>query len=149
MEEIEFQENGRVSKWWGYSSYYCDPPKGGSRIYLPYAGEPPHGDSYHKLIIDSKTIRGYVWSNYFVWSKCGRYFTCDWLEGMKGYYRGNTWVPTDVLRATIVADTQLLRYRIVLEPSYVELHESLTEGKEDKLWGILLDPNGAKWENFR
>jgi hypothetical protein len=56
MTEIEFEADGR-SKWWGYGDFYCDTPNTGPRILLPYQGEPAHGDSYHKLIIDSKTVR--------------------------------------------------------------------------------------------
>lgn len=88
MKEIEFEADGRNAKWWGHDDFYCDTSNIGPRVLLPYQGEPAHGDSFHRLIIDSKTIRGYVWSGYFLWSKTRRFFTCDWLEGMGGVMNG-------------------------------------------------------------
>src|SRR5690606_39671121 len=84
MQELQFETDGRKARWWGYGDFYCVSPAG-TRILLPYQSEPPHGDSYHRLLIGSKTIRGYVWSGYLRWSPCGRYFTCDWLEDLGGH----------------------------------------------------------------
>jgi hypothetical protein len=147
MTEIEFEADGR-SKWWGYGDFYCDTPNTGPRILLPYQGEPAHGDSYHKLIIDSKTVRGYVWSGYFLWSKCGRFFTCDWLEGMGGHRQGATWAFTQVLRATIIVEPRALRYRVLLDPTCDEVHKILLEDGEDALWEVLLSAKGDNWEAF-
>jgi hypothetical protein len=149
MTEIKFEADGRRSKWWGYGDYYCDASNGGPRILLPYHGEPPHGASYHELIIDSKTIRGYVWSGYFLWSKCRRFFTCDWLEGMGGYYQGKTWVLTQVLRATIIVEPRELRYRVLLAPTYDEVNKILLEKGEDALWEVLLNADEENWEAFQ
>jgi hypothetical protein len=148
MTEIEFEADGRRSKWWGYGDFYCDVSSVGPRILLPYQGEPAHGDSYHKLIIDSKTIRGYVWSGYFLWSKCGRFFTWDWLEGMGGHRQGATWVFTQVLRATIIVEPRELRYRVVLAPSRDEVHKILLEDGEDTLWEVLLSAKDDDWKAF-
>lgn len=164
MTEIEFEADGRRSKWWGYGNFYCDASNVGPRILLPYQGEPAHGDSYHKLIVDSKTIRGYVWSGYFLWSKCRRFFTCDWLEGMGGHYDSVTspklpswlslrppkkiWVFTQVLRATIIVEPRELRYRVLLDPGRDEVHKILPEHREDALWDVLLSGEDDNWEAF-
>lgn len=165
MKEIEFDADGRRSKWWGRDDFYCDSSNSGPRILLPYQGEPAHGDSYHKLIIDSKTIRGYVWSGYFLWSKCRRFFTCDWLEGMGGHYERvasptrwfwltlriprQTWVFTQVLRATIIVEPRELRYRVLLDPPRDDVQKILLEDGEDALWEVLLSVKDDNWEAFR
>ncbi|WP_421196973.1 hypothetical protein [Aeromonas enteropelogenes] len=138
MQEIEFDAEGRKSKWWGYGDYYCISPHG-TKIYLPYECEPPHGDSFHHLIINSKSIRGYVWCGYFLWSECGRYFTCDWFEGMRSYQK---------TRATIVVAPEELIYRIVLDPAYSEVHSTLREAPQRELWKILLSKEGLPWKKF-
>ena len=149
MMPIEFEADGRRSKWWWYGDFYCDASDVGPRILLPYHGEPAHGDSYHQLIIDSRTIRGYVWSGYFLWSTCRRFFTCDWLEGMAGHREGETWRFTQVLRATIVVEPRELRYRVVLDPARDELHKILLEDGDDALWEVLLNAGDDNWEAFR
>jgi len=94
MQELVFEPGGRRATWWGRGDYVCPIPGDSRQILLPYHGEPAHGDSYHRLIIDGRTIKGAVWSGYFLWSACGRYFTCDWLEGMGGQRDGAAWVFT-------------------------------------------------------
>ena len=148
MREIEFETGDRKSKPWGYGDYYCIAPNGGPTIVLPYAGEPRLGDSYHYLLIESRTIRGYLWSSTIRWSQCGRYFTCDWLEGMHGHYEGGVYHFDEEPRATVVIDTQLLKYRVLLYPTTDELHPFFAENKDDELWDILLDPNNRGWENL-
>jgi len=145
MQEIEFED--RSSKWWGYGDYYCVSPNG-TKILLPYKSEPPHGDSYHNLIINSKTLKGYIWCGYFLWSECGKYFTCDWLEGMGGHRDGATWVFTQISRATIVVAPEELLYRVVLNPTYSEMHSILREKNQKHLWKILLNEGNSSWEEF-
>jgi hypothetical protein len=45
------------------------------------------------------------------------FFTCDWLEGMGGHRQGETWIFTQVLRATVVVEPRALRYRVLLDPA--------------------------------
>jgi hypothetical protein len=148
MDKITFDTTGRSLVWWGYADYYFDTPNGGPRVLLSYAGEPPHGDSYHKLTIGAKTIRGFVWSSEIQWSQCRNYFTCDWLEGMGGYVGANGFVLTQVLRATIVVSPSLAQYRIVLKPSYAELKKLLQDSGDRAFWDVLLRENSAQWESF-
>lgn len=143
MQELQFETDGRKARWWGYGDFYCASPAG-TRILLPYQSEPPHGDSYHRLLIGSKTIRGYVWSGYLRWSPCGRYFTCDWLEDLGGHREGATWVLTQTLRATLVVAPEELRFRVVLEPEYGDLHRL----DEQQLWEVLLREEISLWEEF-
>lgn len=147
-DRIEFEADGRKSKWWGHGDYYCDAPGDGPRILLPFQGEPPHGDSYHQLIIDSKTIRGYVWSGYLLWSTSGQFFTCDWLEGMGGHYEGDTWCFTQVLRATIIVEPREMRYRVLPGPARAHLHDLADKDAEDALWDALLNADTGDWEAF-
>jgi len=148
MTEIEFEADGRRSRWWGHGDFYCDAAAGGPRILLPYHDEPAHGDSYHRLIIDARTIRGFVWSGYFLWSKCGRFFTCDWLEGMDGHRQGSSWIFTQVLRATVVVEPRAMRYRVLLDPARDEVHRIGLEDGEDALWNVLLNASDDHWEPF-
>jgi len=148
MEEIKFSD-GRTSEWWGYNDYFCFDPNFDKKILLPYKGETAFGDSYHNLIIDSKTISGYIWSGYLLWSKCGNYFTCDWCEGMKGEFVNNVWHSTQIQRATIVVSPKKLKYRIVVRPSHEELDALRREGKENDFWDYLIKPKWRIWKNFR
>lgn len=148
MTKIEFEEDGRLSTHWSYGDFYCDVPNSEIKILLPYSGEPPHGDSFHRIIINAKTTRGFAWSGYLLWSPCSNFFTCDWLEGMGRHYENGIWVFSQELRATIIVEPKQLRYRIVLSPSRNELYEILDKHGQDRLWQTLLNTEDTKWEDF-
>ena len=148
MKKIEFEVDGRISAHWAYGDFYFDVPNSEIKILLPYSGEPPHGDSFHRIIINARTTRGFAWSGYLLWSPCGNFFTCDWLEGMGRHYENGIWVFSQELRATIIVEPRQLRYRIVLSPSRNELHEILDEHGQDRLWQTLLNTEDIKWEDF-
>lgn len=148
MREIEFKDGSR-SDYWGYGDFYLYSKLSKTKILLPYKSEPPHGDSYHQLIINEKTIRGYIWCGYLLWSKCGNYFTCDWLEGMKGYFNENkVWHSTQVQRATILVSPEELKYKIVLKPNSGDLHKMLKRHCVDDVWETLLNKSEIPWEDF-
>jgi len=148
MRKIDFDLDGRRATSWGRDDHYCTSALINSPICLFYAGEPPHGDSYHELIIDSKTIRGFIWSGYLLWSPCGRYFTCDWLEGMGGYRDGAAWCFTQTLRGTIVVEPKHLRYRVLHYRTSIQDGDGSDDNAEEALWKVLLDPSRGSWENF-
>ena len=68
---------------------------------------------------------------------------------MGGHREGKTLVLTQTLRATLVVSLAPLQYRVILDPSYSDLHRVLHDEGEDKLWEVLLKPKGAEWESFR
>ena len=59
--------------------YVLVSPDGVHRIALAYAGEPPHGDSYHRAVIDGRAFPRYVWGCLFAFSSCSRYLVLSWM----------------------------------------------------------------------
>jgi len=76
---IEFSDDGK-STWAGMGDYILISPNHAHRIELQYAGEPPHGDSYHHGIIDSQPFSGYIWGCSFAFSSCSHYFVTSWMK---------------------------------------------------------------------
>ena len=52
---------------------------GRHRILLDYVGEPPFGDSYHRLTIDGARFPGFAWGGLFATTPDGRYFAAGWM----------------------------------------------------------------------
>lgn len=129
MTTLTFDTNSRKANYWAYGDYYCV-SKSGTEIFLPYAGEPPHGDSYHKLIINNKTVERCLWCGLFVWSPTGSYFACNY-DGIK-------------TRNIIVVDVDKLKYRIVETPKYEEIH-AILKHDENEFWDTLLETDVQSW----
>ena len=100
---IQFTKD-RLCHWAGMADYVLVSPDGAHIIELPYVGEPPHGDSYHKAIVDGRSYPGYVWGCMFAFSSCSRYLA---LSAM----------PAKFQRHTAVLD--LLTQRHFLLPTYI------------------------------
>jgi hypothetical protein len=79
-------------------------PDGRHEIELLYAGEPPHGDSYHTIKIDGDTFPGFAWGCIFSISDDSRYLAFSWMA-------------TYIDRKTIVVDLESYSYFVL--PKYV------------------------------
>lgn len=78
MTEIIFEANG-LAQWAGMGNYRLIAPDRSHRIEIFYAGEPPHGDSYHRVEIDGRVFPGYAWGCLFAFSPCSRYAAFSWM----------------------------------------------------------------------
>ena len=61
MQQIQFSDE-QTSHWAGMDDFLLISPDGEHRIALCYAGEPPHGDSYHNVAIDDRPFPGFAWT---------------------------------------------------------------------------------------
>jgi hypothetical protein len=68
-----------ASLWAGMADYVLVTPDGRQEVELSYAGEPPHGDSYHHLRTRERELPGYVWGCTFAASPCSRYLAASWM----------------------------------------------------------------------
>jgi hypothetical protein len=93
-----------ASRWAGMANYVLTSPNGHYEVVLPYAGEPPHGDSYHELLIDGVKLPGLVWGCNFAFSADSRFLAASWMA--ERYER-----------RTIVVDVQQRRYAVL--PDYL------------------------------
>ncbi len=59
--------------WAGMGNFILNSPDKSVRAELFYVGEPPHGDSYHSVIINSKQFLGWAWGCLFAFSQDSRY----------------------------------------------------------------------------
>ena len=79
MEELKLPSDG-TCEWAGMGSYNLISPDSSKIIDLIYAGEPPHGDSYHVLKVNGKKLPGFAWGCLFGFSKDSRYLVFSWME---------------------------------------------------------------------
>jgi hypothetical protein len=66
--------------WFGYDDFKIHSPDGKVVVLLSYAGEPPHGDSYHQILVNGTRVPGLAWAGTFAWSPCSRYFVVEWMK---------------------------------------------------------------------
>ncbi|WP_146001989.1 hypothetical protein [Cupriavidus pauculus] len=66
--------------WAGMGDYVLIPPDGSYEITLRYAGEPPHGDSYHVVDLAGRRLPGYAWGSIFAMSECSNFIAFSWME---------------------------------------------------------------------
>ena len=103
-EIIQFAEDGRA-RWAGMGDFVLVSPDEAHRVKLIYAGEPPHGDSYHRAIVDGVAFPGEVWGGLFAFSACSRHLVFSWMS--KRFER-----------RTVVVDLQDRRYFVL--PGYID-----------------------------
>ena len=87
--------------WFGMADYEIHSPDGRTVIELPYVGEPPRGDSQHRVLLKGSALPGLAWGSGLAWSPCSRYFTLDWLSQLGAIERRCLVVDVDS-RATFV-----------------------------------------------
>ncbi len=63
----------------GMDDFMLCSPDGVHRIEIIYAGEPPHGDSYHRVVIDGITFPGYAWGCNFAFSPSSNFAAFSWM----------------------------------------------------------------------
>ncbi len=79
IEEMRFPIDGSAL-WAGMGDFVLISPDGAHRIEIVYEGEPPHGDSYHKIAIGGHAFPGFAWGCLFAFSPCSRYAALSWME---------------------------------------------------------------------
>jgi hypothetical protein len=104
MEEIRFSADGRA-RWAGMADFRLVSPDGEHQLEIQYVGEPPHGDSYHRMSIYGRAFPGHSWGCMFAFSPCSRYV-------------GFSWMPAQYDRRTVVADMNEFRFSVSPEYMY-------------------------------
>lgn len=84
--------------WAGMGDYVLLTANGGHRVVLDYIGEPPFGDSYHRMTIDGVDFPGFAWGCLFATTPDGRYLAAEWM-------------PRLYERMTILIDLETARFR--------------------------------------
>ena len=102
-DRIQFSQDG-TSRWAGMADLVLLAPGGGHEVRLYYAGEPPHGDSYHQAEIDGVPFPGLVWGGNFAFAPDGAHLACGWM-------------PERYARRTVVIDLAARRYCVL--PRYL------------------------------
>ena len=103
MEKLKLPSDG-TCEWAGMGNYNLKSPDGSQNIDLIYVGEPPHGDSYHHLIVNGKRAPGFAWGCLFAFSENSRYLVLSWMAKL-------------VERKTMVIDCSQEKYFIL--PEYI------------------------------
>jgi hypothetical protein len=102
--DLQFPNDGSAL-WAGMGNYFLISPDGEHRVHLAYAGEPPHGDSYHQGAIDGTSFPGHIWGCLFAFSKCSKYLAFSWMA--KRFER-----------KTVVVDLTRKKYAVL--PEYIQ-----------------------------
>lgn len=95
---IEVFEDNK-SFWYGMDDYLINLKKSNHSIELTYAGEPPHGDSYHQMKIDGLSVMGFFWGCNFLFPSEQNYAVCPWMSKL-------------FERKTIIIDLTNMKYHI-------------------------------------
>ena len=103
IQELQFPADGS-SVWAGMGDFQLVSPDGAHRLDLRYAGEPPHGDSYHSAAIDGRPFPGHVWG-------------CQFAVTGDSHYLAFSWKPSGYERKTVVVDLLAQRYCVL--PDYI------------------------------
>lgn len=103
LEEVRFDADGRA-RWAGMGDLQLISPDGKHHVEIRYAGEPPHGDSYHRVVVDGRVFPGFAWGCMFAFSSCSRYVAFSWMSRM-------------FERHTVVADMSEAQYAVL--PEYI------------------------------
>jgi hypothetical protein len=101
MENIYMPSDG-TPIWFGYGHGLLFSPNSLNKITLKYIGEPPHGDSYHTILINEHKFPGYAWGCMFSFSQDSRYFSLSWMEKLFD-------------RKTIIIDCENMSYTVLEE----------------------------------
>lgn len=102
-QRIQFTE-AKLCQWVGMGDFSLVSPDGKHIVELICEGEPPHGDSYHKVTIDGRAYPGYAWGCMFAFSACSRYLAFSAM-------------PTKFERHTVVVDLDAQRHFVL--PAYI------------------------------
>jgi hypothetical protein len=79
VEVLQLAADGSAV-WAGMSDLELITPDGRHRVRLPYDGEPPHGDSCHRIEIDGVPAPGYAWGCHFACTPDSRLIAMSWME---------------------------------------------------------------------
>jgi len=94
--KLQFAANGR-SKPAGMGDFLLVSPDGAHQIELVYEGEPPHGDSYHRVVVNGAAFPGYAWGCNFAFCPSSSHAVFSWMSKL-------------VERRTVVVDLAGRRY---------------------------------------
>lgn len=108
FQELRFPSNGG-SLWAGMGDFRLISPDGNHVVLLPYEGEPPHGDSFHRVSIDQRIVPGYAWGCMFAFTADSRYLTFSWMPHL---YDRRTMVVDVIERAFFVLPEYIYDFRL-------------------------------------
>lgn len=124
-ERIDFPADGEC-RWAGMANYLLVPPDRRHQVTLNYAGEAPHGDSFHTVEVDGARLPGLAWG-------------CDFAFTPDSRYLAASWMPALYDRRTIVVDIEKRLYLVL--PLYIR--------KFRFVWPVLQGVGGASPLSFR
>lgn len=78
INELRLPESGEPI-WAGMGNYRLVSPDAQHVVDLPYKGEPPHGDSYHQVLINRREFPGFAWGGLFASTSDSRYLAFSWM----------------------------------------------------------------------
>lgn len=93
------------SHWAGMGDFVLIPPDSSYDVTLRYEGEPPHGDSFHTVVISGRKLPGEAWGCMFAISACSGFIAFSWMARR-------------FERRTIVVDAKQQRYFVL--PQYIQ-----------------------------
>ena len=97
--EIITTSNDYKCQWYGMDDFKIILEKSNHIVELTYKGEPPHGDSYHKMKINDFQVPGLTWGGMYMFPYAQEYIICSWMSKL---YE----------RKTIIIDIRNRRYYI-------------------------------------
>ncbi|KTT15166.1 hypothetical protein NS331_21385 [Pseudacidovorax intermedius] len=103
MDELKFKSDG-TSVVARMADCRISTPDGRHVLELPYDGEPPHGDSYHRLLVDGRVFPGRAWG-------------CNFALSDRSLHVAFSWMPAMLQRKTVVLS--LGDYSYCILPSYI------------------------------
>jgi len=77
--QVQFTTDG-MSQPAGMGDFLLLSPDGTHQIEIIYEGEPPHGDSYHRVVIDGVVFPGYAWGCNFAFSQSSTLAVFSWMS---------------------------------------------------------------------
>jgi hypothetical protein len=136
LREVTCPNDG-TTLWAGYGDIRMFSPNKKHCVWLPYAGEPPHGDSYHRIQINERSFPGFAWGCQFAFTPDSRYFAFSWM--LEKYER-----------KTAVVDVVEHQYFVL--PKYIYDFQFVwphLEGRSEKYEGHEYTFTGAEsWLHF-
>jgi hypothetical protein len=78
LEDVSLPTDGR-SGWVGMRSFRLRSPDGKHLVEAFYEGEPPHGDSFHRAVVDGVRLPGFLWGGSFAWNPNSQFLIVSWM----------------------------------------------------------------------
>lgn len=146
---VEMPNDGN-SIWIGMDDFILKTHNSKQHIIIKYLGEPPHGDSYHKLTINNIECPGFAWGCNFAINRGCNFLALSWME--KLYDRKTIIIDIDNMMygvlGSYVYDFKFEKeYLVELEKEYEDFTNTKIKAKSVKeLKRYII--NEVKWKRI-